>query len=136
MNASTSGTTSTSTSSERTAYASRQPTCAMRYCASGANTMPPAEIPAVAMPSALPRRATNQRATAVLFGRAPMHVEPSATGPTRQAYSTGSECTRDSRKKPSAMVQPPNVSTGRAPRRSTIRPTTSPYAAAANCVSE
>ena len=93
MNASTGGSTSTSTSAASTAYAARQPTCAMRYCASGAKTMPPAEMPAVAMPSARPRRTTNQRATAVLFGRAPMQVEPSATGPARQRYSAGSDRT-------------------------------------------
>ena len=50
----------------------------------GAKTMPPAEMPAVAMPSARPRRTTNQRATAALLGSAPMQVEPSATGPARQ----------------------------------------------------
>ena len=84
MKSITGGRTITAASTPSTANAARQPKAVIRRSASGANTIPPAEMPAVAMPSACPRRRTNQRATAELFGSGPMQVEPNATGPARQ----------------------------------------------------
>ena len=106
MNASTGGRTSTSTSAASTAYAARQPTCAIRYCASGAKTMPPAEMPAVDDAERLPapadeparhRGVVGQRADA---GRAERDRPREAAG-----RAPASDRTCDSRKKPSAMTQ-------------------------------
>ena len=87
MKSNTGGRTSTSTPAASTSYAARHPTCSIRfrYWEAGANTIPPAETPAVEMPSARPRLRTNPRATAPFDGSAPMQTEPSATGPAMHA---------------------------------------------------
>src|SRR2546422_4676213 len=80
MKSSTGGRTIRASSTPSTANACRQPKAVTRRSASGANTIPPAEMPAVAMRSAWPRRRTNQRATAELFGSGPMQVRAERDG--------------------------------------------------------
>jgi hypothetical protein len=56
--------------------AALQPNREMRKRTSGAITRPPAAIPTMAEPIAVPRRRTNQRASTLLTGMKPMPVVP------------------------------------------------------------
>ena len=67
------------TTAPRATNACRQPRCVISVCASGTKITPPIEMPAVAKPSARPRRRRNQPATALLLGIGPSAVDPSDT---------------------------------------------------------
>ena len=54
----------------------RQPICSMSNAEAMGMTTPESEMPIVAIPSAVPRRASNQFATSLAVARPPMALEP------------------------------------------------------------
>ena len=126
MNQPSTGTPITSAPAPSHAMASRHPMVSISQAPSGGASQLPTVAPATVMPSARPRRRTNQFATTPAEAVGPQHAAPMATTPQHSAASCSIVSARDAASKPTPVMAAPATISGRANPRSIQRPMSGP----------